>query len=152
MYLQKGISIKTLEKKIIFCWCLKGHWRKEQDPEPDPLVKGTDPMKRIRTKILRIERISDGYHRSMPKKKVKGTVAEKKPEIKLEQKILHPMCKFKMLRSTVKLDSTTQYLDLTLTKKSHLISFEIRNDFFRIQILLFSWIRILHEFFLIFLK
>ncbi len=31
----------------IFCWRLEGHWRKEQDPEPDPLVKGTDPRIQI---------------------------------------------------------------------------------------------------------
>jgi hypothetical protein len=45
----------NLRKKNIFCWCLEGHWRKEQDP--DPLVKGTDPMIWIRTKMSRIERI-----------------------------------------------------------------------------------------------
>jgi hypothetical protein len=47
MYLQEGIrNIKTyLEiRKIIFCCRLEafeGHCRKE--PDPDPLVKGTDP-------------------------------------------------------------------------------------------------------------
>ena len=49
MYLQKVIS-----KKINFCWHLEDHWRKEQDPEPDPLVKSTDPRIRIRTKMSRI--------------------------------------------------------------------------------------------------
>jgi hypothetical protein len=43
MYLQKGISIKTWRKKNIFCWRLEGHRRKEQYPEPDPIVKDTDP-------------------------------------------------------------------------------------------------------------
>jgi hypothetical protein len=44
---------------MIFCWCLEGHLRKEQDPEadtdlnPDPLVN-TDPRIRIRTKMSRI--------------------------------------------------------------------------------------------------
>ncbi len=36
------------EKKIIFCWHLEGHWRKEQDPDPHQLVEGTDPRIRIR--------------------------------------------------------------------------------------------------------
>jgi hypothetical protein len=34
MHLQRGISIKLCGKKIIFCWHLGGHWRKEQDPDP----------------------------------------------------------------------------------------------------------------------
>jgi hypothetical protein len=40
VYLKKEISIK-----IIFCWHLEGHRRKEQDPDPHPdqLVKCTDP-------------------------------------------------------------------------------------------------------------
>ncbi len=42
-YLQKVISIKN-----IFCWHLEGHCLKKQDP--DPLVSGTDPRFRIRTK------------------------------------------------------------------------------------------------------
>jgi hypothetical protein len=41
-------------KKIIFWWHLQGHWRKEQDPEPDPLVKDTDPRIRIRIQMSRI--------------------------------------------------------------------------------------------------
>jgi hypothetical protein len=40
---QKNLS----KEKNIYCWHLEGHWRKEQDlepdPHPDPLVKGTDP-------------------------------------------------------------------------------------------------------------
>ncbi len=28
---------------IIFCWHLEGHLRKEQEPDPAPLVRGTDP-------------------------------------------------------------------------------------------------------------
>ncbi len=35
-------------KKLI-CWLLEGHRRKEQDPEPDSLVRCTDPRIRIRT-------------------------------------------------------------------------------------------------------
>jgi hypothetical protein len=53
MYLQKGKSIKTFYT-IIFCWRLEGHRQKEQDPDPDPIVKGTDPRIRIRTKMSRI--------------------------------------------------------------------------------------------------
>ncbi len=41
---------KFRETKIIFCWHLEGYWRKEQDLEPDPLVKGTDPRIWIHTK------------------------------------------------------------------------------------------------------
>jgi hypothetical protein len=40
MYLQKGTSKKT--KQNIFCWRLEGRRQKEQDLEPDPLVRGTD--------------------------------------------------------------------------------------------------------------
>jgi hypothetical protein len=36
-------------EKIIFCWHLKR--RKEQDPDSDPLVKGTDPRIRIRIRV-----------------------------------------------------------------------------------------------------
>jgi hypothetical protein len=45
MYLPKGKSINTNEEKIIFCWHLEGHCRKEQDTDPDPdlLVNGMDP-------------------------------------------------------------------------------------------------------------
>jgi hypothetical protein len=54
MYLQKVITKKT-KKKIIFCWRLEGHWRKQQNPDPDPdrdpLVRDMDPWIRIRTKI-----------------------------------------------------------------------------------------------------
>ncbi len=49
LYLQKVTSRKICVKKIIFCWHLEGQWRKKQDPNPDPLVRGMDP--RIRTKI-----------------------------------------------------------------------------------------------------
>jgi hypothetical protein len=55
MYLQKVISKKNLATKIC-CWrLLGGHWRKEQDPDLDPLVRGTDPQIRIRTKMSRIQ-------------------------------------------------------------------------------------------------
>ncbi len=48
------LSIK-LRRKIIFRWRLDGHWQKEQDPVPDPLLKRTDPRIRIRicTKMSR---------------------------------------------------------------------------------------------------
>ncbi len=55
MYLQKVVSTK-----IIFCWHPEGRCGKEQDPEPDlntdPLVRGTDPGIRIRTKMSRIRK------------------------------------------------------------------------------------------------
>jgi hypothetical protein len=107
-------------------------------------------MIRIQTKMSRIEQISERYHLppSMPKQ-IQGAVAEKKPEPRQEQKILHPMCKLKMLQSMFNWIQQLN-LDLTFTKKSDLISFVDVNDF-RIRILLFSWFRILHEFFLIFL-
>ncbi len=41
IYLKKVIS-KFLGKKIIFYWPWN-HWHKEQDLDPDPLVRGTDP-------------------------------------------------------------------------------------------------------------
>jgi hypothetical protein len=62
MYLQKVISKKT--------WHLKSHGRKEHDPEPDPdseqdpLVKGTDPMIRIRT----YQNVTDPEHWGISKK------------------------------------------------------------------------------------
>ncbi len=44
--------------KIVFRWSLEGQGRKwhdqEPDPDPDPLVIGTDPLIRIRTKMSRI--------------------------------------------------------------------------------------------------
>ncbi len=43
---------KNLREKIIFCWHLQDHWRREQDPDLDPYVSGTDP--RIRNKMSRI--------------------------------------------------------------------------------------------------
>ncbi len=36
-------------KQNTCCWHLEGHWRKEQDS--DPLVRGTDPRIRIRSKM-----------------------------------------------------------------------------------------------------
>ncbi len=43
IYLQKLIS-----KKNFFCWCLQGHWRKQQDPDPDPLVRSMDPLQNFK--------------------------------------------------------------------------------------------------------
>jgi hypothetical protein len=37
----KRNKYKNLEKQILFCWRLEGHRRKEQDLDPNPLVKGT---------------------------------------------------------------------------------------------------------------
>jgi hypothetical protein len=58
--IQKVIS-KEIEKLILFCWCVKdtGNARKEQDPvpDPDPLVQGTDPKIRIRTRMSRIRKL-----------------------------------------------------------------------------------------------
>jgi hypothetical protein len=39
MHLQKVIS-----KKFIFCWCLKGHWRKLQDPKSASASGSISPM------------------------------------------------------------------------------------------------------------
>jgi hypothetical protein len=64
MYLQKGISIKTQKKKLLFVRILKFTDEKENDPEPeqDSLVKGVDPRIRIRiwirTLMPRIRKIA----------------------------------------------------------------------------------------------
>ncbi len=42
-------------KKFFFYILKKSHWRKESDPEPDPLVRDTDPG--IRIKLSRIPNI-----------------------------------------------------------------------------------------------
>ncbi len=51
MYLKKVISKKTFKKDISF---LLASWRKQEDPNPDPLVRGMDPRIRIHTKMSRI--------------------------------------------------------------------------------------------------
>ncbi len=51
MYLQKVLSRKKCVKKLVFCWHLEGQWRKYQDPDPDPLVRGMDPRIRIHPKM-----------------------------------------------------------------------------------------------------
>jgi hypothetical protein len=55
MYLQK-LWAKKLEKNyfLLVSWC---HWRKDQDPvpDPDPIVRGTDTRIRIVTKMSRIQ-------------------------------------------------------------------------------------------------
>jgi hypothetical protein len=58
MYLEKEIS-KKLGKKYFFL----GHTRKEQDPNPDPLVRGTDPRIRIRT-LTNMSRIRKNAYRA----------------------------------------------------------------------------------------
>ncbi len=49
------ITNKPKKFRIFFCCLLEGYWRKQQDPEPDPnpIVRGTDPRIRIRTKMSR---------------------------------------------------------------------------------------------------
>jgi hypothetical protein len=42
MYLQKVISRKNCVKKLVFCWHL------DPNPDLDPLVRGMDPLIRIR--------------------------------------------------------------------------------------------------------
>ncbi len=37
------LSKSNRQKKYYFCWHLEGHWRKKQELDPDPLVRGTDP-------------------------------------------------------------------------------------------------------------
>ncbi len=64
MYLQKVISSKPLCKNLVFCWRLEGQWRKQQDPDPDPLVRGMDPRVRIHTKMSWIR--NTGLHFSAP--------------------------------------------------------------------------------------
>ncbi len=44
---------KNMKKKNYFLHP-QSHWRKELDPDPDPLVKSADPGIRIRTKMSRI--------------------------------------------------------------------------------------------------
>jgi hypothetical protein len=66
LFLKKDVNVpsqrnkhKNSERKKIFYWHLDVHWRKGQDPEPDrhpdpePLIKDTDPRIRIRTKVSR---------------------------------------------------------------------------------------------------
>jgi hypothetical protein len=47
---------ENLFKNSFLCWRLEGQGRKKQDPAPDPdsLVRGTDPRIRIRTKMSQI--------------------------------------------------------------------------------------------------
>ncbi len=78
--LQKRISKKNLMREKIFfcCWRLEGHRRKEQDPEPDLLVKGTDPRIgiririRIRIKMSWIRNTSLGEYPFEPLSKLRG--------------------------------------------------------------------------------
>jgi hypothetical protein len=54
MYLQKITNKKIWN--FFFFWHLEGHWRKKQDLDPDPdlIVRVTDPRIRIRIKMSRI--------------------------------------------------------------------------------------------------
>ncbi len=45
---KNGVNVPLKSNRQKQIWHLEGHWRKEQDPEPDPLVRSTDP--RIRSK------------------------------------------------------------------------------------------------------
>jgi hypothetical protein len=45
---------RVKSKKKIFSCHLEGHWRKYQDPEPDPLVRGMDMRIWIHTNMSRI--------------------------------------------------------------------------------------------------
>ncbi len=49
---KKVISKKNSDKNNFCCWFLEGHWRKWQDPDPNPnpLVRRMDPRIRIPTK------------------------------------------------------------------------------------------------------
>jgi hypothetical protein len=50
----KQKNIEKIQNKI-FCLHFEGHWRKEQDLDPEPLVSGTGPRIRIcTTKMSRI--------------------------------------------------------------------------------------------------
>ncbi len=61
----KRINQNKLEKILFFVGVLKVRdWRKEQDPnpEPDPLVRGTNPRIRIRTKMSQIQNTAFNYY------------------------------------------------------------------------------------------
>ncbi len=54
-YLRNGINVpsKSNKQKTVFCWRLEVQGRKQQDPDPHPLVRGTDPRIQIRNKMSR---------------------------------------------------------------------------------------------------
>ncbi len=55
MYLKKVLSKKTFKKALTFCWHLETHWRKEQDPNPEPdpnKMNYTDPKIRVCIRIF----------------------------------------------------------------------------------------------------
>jgi hypothetical protein len=59
LYLQKCNKQKNL-KKLFFCWCLEGHRRKQQDSDPDLLVRSTyqhvkDPEHRLNITFLYVQ-------------------------------------------------------------------------------------------------
>ncbi len=57
--LSKSNKKKIRKQNSFFVGILKGHWRKE--PDPDPLVQGADPQIRILTKMSRIRNTGSGY-------------------------------------------------------------------------------------------
>jgi hypothetical protein len=61
MYLQKVMSKKNLKLKNNFCCCLEGQ---DQEPDPGPFVRGTDPRIRIRTKRSRIRNAAKSVERA----------------------------------------------------------------------------------------
>ncbi len=48
--LHDKFTFKSTKQKIISSCPLEEHWRKEQDPKPDPLVRDMGPRIRICTK------------------------------------------------------------------------------------------------------
>jgi hypothetical protein len=38
-----NVQKEKSNKNLIFYWRLESHWRKEQDPDPDPYQNATDP-------------------------------------------------------------------------------------------------------------
>ncbi len=54
---EDNVPVGKLQEKVckkIFFFASLSHWRKESDPEPDPLLRGMDPGIRIPTKMSRI--------------------------------------------------------------------------------------------------
>ncbi len=60
--LKNDVSVPSRRNKHknYFCWRLEDHWRKEQGPEPDPLVNGTDPKIHILIQIRK--NVTDPEH------------------------------------------------------------------------------------------
>ncbi len=52
-------------KKLVVCWPLEGQWRKQQDPDPDPLVRGMVPRIRIHTNMSWIRNTGWGHNATL---------------------------------------------------------------------------------------